>query len=879
MNKAKIPFYSIKTRTANRGLSLVEMLVALSLLSVGALSFFGVFGGIARGVQNAKARSLAANLCQEQVQILKQKNYYRVLVTTAPAFDLRFSTPVPYDTSYFPPETVLEGGITFTRLTNLDIAQEVSGNITTLAPTSSDTGMKLLTVTTVWTQGEDVRKVETRNVLSNPDAVMTSSILRGRLTNASTAAALPGGSVVVSENTGFVDTTNATGDYEINLFPGNYNLFVTAPGFFSKTVSVSIPANAAVTQNVALDPMATRTLTGWAWVTDHLVISQVMGQVPTSLPSGIKGEYVEIFNPTTFTWTVSGNIGLKFRPLAWIGPERDIAINFAGSPATIAPGGYYLFANTGPVVVNGVNVMPDAVWDATVGGSNDTNFPYFDTTPGAEDFNIIPINTDGAQEGAGHLRLVDTGTGATLDTLGWEGGGGGFFPADYEAIPIDQVAGLQNNEQYTRLSSTAGASATLGRAYDMNYNFYDFWTTGHAGGAMYTPNNTGSSTQTVLSGTPPIGGTVSCTDGLSAPDTVEWEFYTNGVTSAWAGRFYLLNVATGTWSVYLGSGTQFQQIDNVVVPVGGGDIPIPDASTVPPWQNAGYSHVFLTTTTTDGWVLGRVLNTAGTGIAPGIQVTNNLNTVTASNLSPYRYFLRTIPGVYDLTANPNNANASYVSAVQPGVTVNAGQITSGVDFVLSQGGGLNGFVSRDGTNPLPGIAVTATNGLGLVETTAVSGADGRFRMSNMSTGTYLVEAQTASGESATPASVSTAVVVGVTRFVSTFTVSGASGFITGGVTVGGDVLRTGVLVVASTAAIVNPPSLSTTTLLGAGYYVASSLESGSYLLEVRGSTNPRYNIYAFYPTWNGSIWTTVVRSSTNVSVAAGETKTGIGFAW
>ena len=118
------------------------------------------------------------------------------MVTTAPVFDLRFSTPVPYDTSYFPPEMVLEGGITFTRLTNLDIAQEVSGNITTLAPTSSDTGMKLLTVTTVWNQGQDVRKVETRNVLSNPDAVMTNSIPRGKLTHASTAAAIPGGSVV-----------------------------------------------------------------------------------------------------------------------------------------------------------------------------------------------------------------------------------------------------------------------------------------------------------------------------------------------------------------------------------------------------------------------------------------------------------------------------------------------------------------------------------------------------------------------------------------------------------------------------------------------------------------------------------------------------------
>jgi hypothetical protein len=232
----------------------------------------------------------------------------------------------------------------------------------------------------------------------------------------------------------------------------------------------------------------------------------------------------------------------------------------------------------------------------------------------------------------------------------------------------------------------------------------------------------------IVSGEVPIGGSVSCNDGLSTADAIDWDFYNNGVSNAWAGKYNLATVATGTWSLYAAFNNAFQQIDNVVVPAGGGVLYMPNAATVPPWPAANTPHLFLTSSTTDGWVLGTVTKTNGTGISPAITVTNGTASALASTVWPYRFFLKSSPGTYTLTANPGNANSSYVSVSSAAVAVVAGQVTSGADFVLPQGGGLYGFVTRDGVNPLPGIAITATDAGGLVEGDVVSAPDGKFRM-------------------------------------------------------------------------------------------------------------------------------------------------------
>src|SRR5688572_4487216 len=68
------------------------------------------------------------------------------------------------------------------------------------------------------------------------------------------------------------------------------------------------------------------------------------------------------------------------------------------------------------------------------------------------------------------------------------------------------------------------------------------------------------------------------------------------------------------------------------------------------------------------------------------------------------YLLAVPPGTYDVTANPNNLNALYIYATLPAVTVALGAVTNTANFTLFQGGRVNAFCSRDGINPLPGVA-------------------------------------------------------------------------------------------------------------------------------------------------------------------------------
>jgi len=884
-----------KRRTAV-GVTLTELMIAVVVLSLGALGLLGSFAGIARSVQSSKAKTLATNLCQEKTQILKQKNYYRVLVTTAPAYNTDFADPIAFDPSsgYFPPETIVEGGITFTRLTFVEVAQEIGSDIVALAPTSSDTGLKLITVTTFWGNPDGRRKVQVQSLLSNPDATVQSSILRGFVQRAGPVA-VPNATVSVSENSGWVDSTDGTGLYTINLFPGSYNILVEAAGYFPQLVAVTIPANATVNQNITLSPMTTQSVQGYAWIRDHLVISQVVASSESAAAPGFYQEYVEVFNPTTSTVQMKGRFGLKFqRRVAQDAMPRVIDIDYdykTPVSTNIAPGGYYLFANTSPVTVGGVSLQADAIWE-TAAGSN-TVFPYFHAAgPYGEDNNIIPINTDGGGEGAGGLQLYDTVTGIAHDTFGWKGFGG-QYPGLYESIPMDQMTGFQAGEQFTREVSTAGYNhATLGlvadlygRAYDHDWNLDNILTNTEVGGVL-PPHNSASATRTTVTGTPAIDAVVTCNDGLSGPVTVpDSGWFWNGTDNRWYRNpgFTMPSIATGTWSVYFSSRTayadSFVEVSSVVI-VGGGPLNIPHATTNPAWAVPGRYSVFITSSSEEGFVLGTVRNVFGTGIAPAINVTNNLASVLANTASPYRFFLRTVPGIYNLTANANNANANYVSAVQPGVTVNAGQVTSGVDFILTQAGSLRGFVSRDGTNALPGIAMTATNAAGLVETTVVTGNDGRFTMSNMSTGTYVIEAALGSGEVSAPLSVSTTVTVGTSLFVGSFTVVGAAGYVTGAVTQSGSPIKTGVMVVVSTAVLAAPPALSSTTMTGIPYYIGASYEDGTYSLEVKGSTSTTFRVYAFYPIQNATgTWTTLTASSANVQILPGQTKTGVNFAW
>ena len=105
------------------GATLTELMVATAVLSVGVIGMMGSFSGIQKVIQGSKSGTLAAGLAQEQMQILKQKVYYQILITTNPSYDNNFVPPAVYDPGYFPPQVILEGGVRYTRYTYIEVAK------------------------------------------------------------------------------------------------------------------------------------------------------------------------------------------------------------------------------------------------------------------------------------------------------------------------------------------------------------------------------------------------------------------------------------------------------------------------------------------------------------------------------------------------------------------------------------------------------------------------------------------------------------------------------------------------------------------------------------------------------------------------------------
>ncbi len=167
----------------------------------------------------------------------------------------------------------------------------------------------------------------------------------------------------------------------------------------------------------------------------------------------------------------------------------------------------------------------------------------------------------------------------------------------------------------------------------------------------------------------------------------------------------------------------------------------------------------------------------------------------------------------------------------------------------------------------------------IVADKAVSGTNGTFTLVNLTTGSYTIQPILDAGEVSTPISTAVNVSSGNTVSVGTFTITGAYGSITGAVTASGSIIKKGVLVVVSTTTLSSPPALSSTTLTGAGYYANSSLEDGTYRVEVRGSTTTTYNVYGYYTRLNGQIPSISTDVVSGVSVTAGATTSGVDLAW
>src|ERR1039458_7381273 len=203
------------------------------------------------------------------------------------------------------------------------------------------------------------------------------------------------------------------------------------------------------------------------------------------------------------------------------------------------------------------------------------------------------------------------------------------------------------------------------------------------------------------------------------------------------------------------------------------------------------------------------------------------------------------------------------------------------NFAISQGGKISGWITRDGVNPLPGVSVIAQDVNLNARDNEITGSDGRFLLTNLSTGPYTVQAILDFKELSTPATIFASVSTpGLTVFCGTFTVTGALGTVTGSVTLGGQPLQSGVLVVVATGTLPTPlPAISSSTASNSAYYAGSSKENGTYSVDVRGDASTFYTVSGYYMYMSGGIPIISSKTVTNVTVTAGQTTSGVDIAW
>lgn len=834
-----------------KAFTLTELMIAVVIISISMFGVVEAFKSINMAIQFSKDRAIATNLAQEKMQIIKQMIYYKVIPSTSVSYLNDFNPPIPYDNLYFPPETILEAGVYYKRYTYILPITEVSGQIVELAPQSPDTGMKKIMVTVVWQTGNKKGKVQLSSIYTNRDTVMANARIFGRVRDATTFIPISGAFINIAEHLGVRAISDNNGDYSVSIVPGRYTVYVEARGYFPYFTTINLAPEQGYNLNIDLKRMEFGTLTGNLWLRDHLVISQIVGS--TLSPTGFEQEYIEIYNPTTYSWLVNGNIGLRFQRI-YDNSKKEISINYIND--YIQPNGFYLFANTTPLIIGGNIIHADAVWSST---NSNIDFPYFNPPT---NLNIIPVFGDGVDEGGGAIELYRISDGKILDQVGWnrnDGQSGKKTAPFFESSAIQQNIGLQKGEQYVRYSSTFSVSSYYGPAYDSNNNSVDFEDILPL--TIYPRNS--SNTLPLLCGTPAIGSIVSCNDGLS----ISSFSYLVGFPRPYA-YFQLNEVATGTWMCIMSSSSFSNVIDSITFVSG---------STI------SLGNVFLSSSISWGYISGMVTDIYGSNITPAIKIVSSDGNYTY--VSNKRYLIKVTTSPVDINVNPGNLNPSYVEISSNNISFLPGEIKSSVDFVLYQGGRITGKVLIAGsTIPAVGVAVAVYDIYDVARDQQITNNQGVFITNVLSTGTYIVQPVVDAREVVIPSTISVTLnTAGNVVFSTTFTISNALGYIEGNVRFGGKPIRTGTLIAVTTTTFSGiPPSvpiLSSSTLVSAPIYFASSDEEGKYKVELRQSTNPAYNVYVYYPHLTNDVFQIYWSSKSGVRVWAGQTTGGIDFSW
>ncbi|OQA92362.1 MAG: hypothetical protein BWY26_00280 [Elusimicrobia bacterium ADurb.Bin231] len=824
------------------GFSHVELLIVVMIISVVVLGIVTSFSRISQGIFVSKSQTIANNLAQEKVEMLKSLPYNRLLVTSA--YDL---ANYGYDNTNeeYQSTTLVVSGVQYKRYVTVWKAGETTVGsdvvISTMPPANSDEGLKKIKVKVTWTEHSKTQSIELYNLCEDPNRETKIGRIYGFIT--STVPAVIGGALVeVIQNMNWNATTSATGYYIIKTTsPATLQIRATKDGYFpavSEDIELSY-VNLSVGQDLELTGKLTGSVTGWVVLNNHLMVSLVVAALDDG---GYEQEYVQLYNPTTWQWTLDDTT----MELYYIDEDDNPAkfnLNFANTD--LPSYGYYLIANTGTVYVNGSGVTADATFTG----------------------NIIANASTGVQAKPGGICLRD-GYGVWIDSVSW-----GHTPAEGKQPPASacegtgyQISGQKPIEPGKQLyrwhysDSSYGLAGTIrgGGAYDSNDNLRDFYYD-NIPASMSPPYNTGF-TSPPLSGTPAEGAIVSANDGLSSPTTAYLKVSAGNKQNA----YFSINVATGICTVSLSSGTFNRIIANVNV-AAGQTTAIPNTDTSPQWPGTNRNVVILSSPSSGGFISGRVIDATTFNGIPNIKVFSGASTYFTDSAGYYQFAVDV--GSHAIIANQNYYSSSWTEEIADAL-VEINQITNVPDIKLYPAGWISGKTKNASNNPLPFITITSTSPFIYFSKDSFSDSEGNYIIKGVRTGLCFVFPVLDSADSyIAEKSYPVWITQGVENTENNFRIVSSWGKIKGTVKYGSNNITTGVLIIASTATVPTdpPPIIDPAFRTGTEiYYGTVALSDGTYELSVRKGWS--YNLRAWFINTNKSGITTISKTGASGTV-------------
>lgn len=763
--------------------------MAVVLLSGVVLAVISAQKSFSEAVSSGQDLTIAMSLAEEKLEYIKSQPFYQIVVTSDTALDTRLSPPLVYDSVYYGSEEIPFGGVSYTRRTLVEKVDTPYGTIANMGYPHPDTGLKKITVVVLWERKGRLRHAQVSSLKGNPDREPLNKTITGTVTDYYTGQPIAGVNVAARRNPGWASVTNSSGVYRFQATDTSMRVVANKAAYYGYDNGTFFPMTTnETTWDFQMLPISSRTVSGFAVRRPDLVISQVS-------PQDASGEYIELYNPSTFTISMTGR---KVKYIDEFGAVQQLSLTLLNS--SIPPNRYFL-------IVGSSHEMDLAA--ACNGKAADATYNNHQPSGG----------TDVQHAKFGGIALTDAFD-VWIDSVGW----GNPAPANaYTGVYYTASPGLGANNALIRkalststvlqMEPPSGLHVSLGNAMNLGDNSKDFVLSG----TQY-PRNTGDAHM-------PAGGTAIAGAIISIDDPIA------GTVRASATGYFSMSVATGTWNLIVATGS-LQSSLRLVVPTS------PQFITVVP-----------TATLNMGFISGEIRQfSSPTDLLAGLLVQADPGGYQTTSVNPGKYSLALPPGEYFITGNPEFNNPDWNTATtESAITVTPGSLIDDAHLSIWMDGWISGQITAGGDG-IGNVVVIATgdysNG-----NSAVTDSGGNYTIKGLRLvgNPYSIAPVLETGQTTSPGSYTVTVTQGDNASGRNFAVTGLRRNISGSVTDAGKAIPTGVLLMASTGTInaSSPPDIDFAIRSGALYYFQAFSDSrGQYSIPVPGGSN--YNVVAWY---------------------------------